>query len=53
VSRRFAGGTSAVTADSLRTNAPALNGTKPARTKRDPSLIKRQRKALEPGSRRF
>jgi hypothetical protein len=33
-------------AEGLKANAPALNGTKPTRTNRDPSRIKRKRKAL-------
>jgi hypothetical protein len=32
----------------LKANAPALNGTKPARTVRDPRFLKRKRKALRP-----
>jgi hypothetical protein len=54
VPRRFATtGQSALAAEPLRANAPALNGQKPARTERDPRFTKRQRKALEPGTRRF
>lgn len=30
----------------MKTNAPALNGTKPPREVRDPRFIKRKRKAL-------
>lgn len=32
--------------DELKRSAPALNGTKPARTNRDPTFIKRRRKPL-------
>lgn len=31
----------------LKKNAPALNGTLPGRTNRDPRFIKRKRKALQ------
>jgi len=34
--------------EGLRRDAPALNGTKPGRTNRDPRFIKRRRKALWP-----
>jgi len=33
-------------AEGLRKDAPALNGTKPARTNRDQALIRRKRKEL-------
>lgn len=50
ITKRFGkmGGKNAATQDTLRDNAPALNGTKPGRTNRDPALIKRKRKPLQP-----
>lgn len=37
---------SAIAQEPLRADAPALNGTKPGRTNRDPTKIKRRRKDL-------
>lgn len=46
IEQRFGRAPTRAQQSEIRKNAPALNGTKPGRTNRDPSLIARKRKAL-------